>query len=187
MCPVLRLGIPDLNGTTLKERSQPLDFIHNSQNSGEQMRLRNHGSERLGGRRGTRETETAPSRVHMIRAAGSWSRLRPKDVARMLGDYVIGRRRRTPRQRRPSHPSHAFNTFIPSTNNRPSRSITDLPPIFDRLSIMEDVKALDADDGLMHAGFISCRIFFFFFLNGISDKITRKRKDERKKNAQMVK
>lgn len=104
MCPFLRLGIPDLNGTTLKERSQPLDFIHNSQNSREQMHLHNHGSEALvqeGDQRDAGEggwMDTARSRVHMIRAAGSWSRLRPKDVARMLGDYVIGRRRRrTPR------------------------------------------------------------------------------------------
>lgn len=64
MRPFLRLlGIPDLNGTTLKERSGPLDFIHNSQNSGEQMRLHNHGSEvsvQEGDQRDGHSTEQGP-------------------------------------------------------------------------------------------------------------------------------
>lgn len=53
------------------------------------------------------------------RAAGSaGAHCDPKDVARMLEDYVIGKKRRTPRHSEPSHPSQRILQIYSASNKR---------------------------------------------------------------------
>lgn len=125
VCLLLRLlGILNLNGTTLKKGSQPLDFIHASHSSdalhqepnasfinndsgafvqdGAQKQPREGGLDKHGTEQRPSDARPAAER----RAAGSaGADCDPKDVARMEEHYVIGKKRRTSRHSETSHPS----------------------------------------------------------------------------------